>query len=102
MLSVAAASRAGRRVTKAPRKPQDAPVKAVEFKRSEPSPAFPELPNDTIPIDIEDVEDPSESLDGFEQCGIFAWDDEESEALRQGRGEAELTLSADSVRAYLK
>ncbi len=32
----------------------------------------------------------------------FDWDDEESEALRQARKDAELTTSADSVRAYLK
>lgn len=33
----------------------------------------------------------------------FEWDDEEeSEALRQARKDAELTASADSVRAYLK
>jgi RNA polymerase primary sigma factor len=35
--------------------------------------------------------------------GDFEWDDEEeSEALRQARKDAELTASADSVRAYLK
>ncbi len=35
--------------------------------------------------------------------GEFEWDDEEeSEALRQARKDAELTASADSVRAYLK
>jgi len=32
----------------------------------------------------------------------FEWDDEESEALKQARRDAELTASADSVRAYLK
>jgi RNA polymerase primary sigma factor len=31
----------------------------------------------------------------------FEWDEEESEALRQARKDAELTLSADSVRTYL-
>jgi RNA polymerase primary sigma factor len=34
--------------------------------------------------------------------GDFEWDDEESEALKQARRDAELTASADSVRAYLK
>ncbi len=35
--------------------------------------------------------------------GEFEWDDEEeSEALRKARKDAELTASADSVRAYLK
>jgi RNA polymerase primary sigma factor len=37
-----------------------------------------------------------------EQSGDLVWDDEESEALRQGRKDAELTTSVDSVRAYLK
>jgi RNA polymerase primary sigma factor len=32
----------------------------------------------------------------------FVWDDEESDALRKARKDAELTASADSVRAYLK
>ena len=37
------------------------------------------------------------------ESGEFEWDDEEeSEALRQARKDAELTASADSVRAYLK
>lgn len=34
--------------------------------------------------------------------GDFVWDEDESEALRQARKDAELTASADSVRAYLK
>nr|WP_208383589.1 RNA polymerase sigma factor [Modestobacter marinus] len=38
-----------------------------------------------------------------EASGDFEWDEEEeSEALRQARKDAELTASADSVRAYLK
>ncbi len=39
-----------------------------------------------------------------EDSDEFTWDeeDEESEALRQARKDAELTASADSVRAYLK
>ncbi|GAA4642156.1 RNA polymerase sigma factor [Gordonia humi] len=37
-----------------------------------------------------------------EKSGDFVWDEEESEALRQARKDAELTASADSVRAYLK
>jgi len=36
------------------------------------------------------------------KTGDFVWDEEESEALRQARKDAELTASADSVRAYLK
>src|SRR3712207_2527970 len=102
MLSVGVASRKGRRVATAPRKPQNAPVKAVGCKRSTPSPASPERPTDTIPLATESAEDSQEPLDGIEQCGDFDWDEEEFEALRLGRKEAELTLSADSVRAYLR
>ncbi|MCC5698128.1 hypothetical protein LH612_33855, partial [Klebsiella pneumoniae] len=53
--------------------------------------------------DVEDVEIPEESLSEEEtKDGDFVWDEEESEALRQARKDAELTASADSVRAYLK
>jgi RNA polymerase primary sigma factor len=54
-----------------------------------------------VPLAIADVEDLQEPLDTVEQSGDFDWDEQESEALRRGRKEAELTLSADSVRAYL-
>ena len=49
--------------------------------------------------DEEDVAEPSEK---DKASGDFVWDEEESEALRQARKDAELTASADSVRAYLK
>ena len=47
----------------------------------------------------EEVAEPS---DKDKASGDFVWDEEESEALRQARKDAELTASADSVRAYLK
>jgi RNA polymerase primary sigma factor len=47
----------------------------------------------------EDIAEPSEK---DKASGDFVWDEEESEALRQARKDAELTASADSVRAYLK
>src|SRR5690606_20519754 len=40
--------------------------------------------------------------DSEKSSSDFVWDEEESEALRQARKDAELTASADSVRAYLK
>ncbi|BCK54745.1 RNA polymerase sigma factor [Nocardia wallacei] len=46
-----------------------------------------------------EAEEPSEK---DKASGDFVWDEEESEALRQARKDAELTASADSVRAYLK
>lgn len=49
--------------------------------------------------DEEDISEPSEK---DKASGDFVWDEEESEALRQARKDAELTASADSVRAYLK
>jgi RNA polymerase primary sigma factor len=47
----------------------------------------------------DDISEPSEK---DKASGDFVWDEEESEALRQARKDAELTASADSVRAYLK
>ncbi len=47
----------------------------------------------------EEITEPSEK---DKASGDFVWDEEESEALRQARKDAELTASADSVRAYLK
>ena len=44
----------------------------------------------------------AEPSDKDRASGDFVWDEEESEALRQARKDAELTASADSVRAYLK
>jgi RNA polymerase primary sigma factor len=102
MLGVVAASREGCRVTEAPRQPQDAPVTAVGLLRSGLSPASPDLPNDSMALAMEGAEDSQELLNQVEQCGDFDWDEEESEALRLGRQEAKFTLSADSVRAYLK
>ncbi len=89
-------------MTKSPRKTQEAPVKDVEFERSEPSPASLDLPNDDVPLASEGTEDPAEPWHKVEQSGDFDWDEEESGALRQARKDAELTSSADPVRAYLK
>jgi RNA polymerase primary sigma factor len=47
----------------------------------------------------DDITEPTEK---DKATGDFVWDEEESEALRQARKDAELTASADSVRAYLK
>ncbi len=59
----------------------------------------------TTAAEGDDESDPTDadvSTDG-EESSEFTWDDEEeSEALRQARKDAEMTASADSVRAYLK
>jgi RNA polymerase primary sigma factor len=50
----------------------------------------------------EEEERAEKSAPATRKSGDFVWDEEESEALRQARKDAELTASADSVRAYLK
>ncbi|MGW4244332.1 RNA polymerase sigma factor [Nocardia sp. NPDC004722] len=50
----------------------------------------------------EEAEESDEPSEKDKASGDFVWDEEESEALRQARKDAELTASADSVRAYLK
>jgi RNA polymerase primary sigma factor len=53
------------------------------------------------PDAVEEIAVDGEEAD--EDSAEFTWDDEEeSEALRQARKDAEMTASADSVRAYLK
>jgi len=54
---------------------------------------------DAESADEEEIVEPSEK---DKASGDFVWDEDESEALRQARKDAELTASADSVRAYLK
>jgi len=57
-------------------------------------------PGEALPAgDDDEIAEPSEK---DKASGDFVWDEEESEALRQARKDAELTASADSVRAYLK
>jgi len=51
---------------------------------------------------VEEDTDADEPSEKDKASGDFVWDEEESEALRQARKDAELTASADSVRAYLK
>jgi RNA polymerase primary sigma factor len=72
------------------------------FERSGPIPASPCLPNDIVPSAIEGIEDSAEPLHAVKQSEDPVWDEEASAALLQGRKRAELTLSADSVRTYLK
>ncbi|WP_287135931.1 RNA polymerase sigma factor, partial [Corynebacterium sp.] len=48
--------------------------------------------------DLEEDEDEEEE----EDAGASVWDEDESATLRQARKDAQLTASADSVRAYLK
>nr|WP_198284933.1 RNA polymerase sigma factor [Saccharomonospora cyanea] len=66
-----------------------------------------DLDVDAVEVDVVDATVTEETDDSEESGGSrndpdFVWDEEESEALRQARKDAELTASADSVRAYLK
>jgi RNA polymerase primary sigma factor len=56
-------------------------------------------PGETPADDDEEIAEPTAK---DKASGDFVWDEDESEALRQARKDAELTASADSVRAYLK
>ncbi|MGP4017353.1 RNA polymerase sigma factor [Saccharopolyspora sp. 5N708] len=56
---------------------------------------------DLAEVEVEIPEEPVPEEE-TKESGDFVWDEEESEALRQARKDAELTASADSVRAYLK
>jgi RNA polymerase primary sigma factor len=88
-----------------------APAKAAkagpEGSDGEPELEDVELDED-LTLDLEDVvaEEPAALVEAAqadaEADDDFQWDDEESEALKQARRDAELTASADSVRAYLK
>jgi len=49
-----------------------------------------------------DKDNSGKAAKATEKDGSFVWDEDESAALRQARKDAELTASADSVRAYLK
>ncbi|MGH3947104.1 MAG: RNA polymerase sigma factor [Pseudonocardiaceae bacterium] len=77
-------------------------IEAEEVTDLESGPAAEDLAE--VEVEVEEIAaDPEEpetpSGPGAED---FVWDEEESEALRQARKDAELTASADSVRAYLK
>ena len=89
-----------------------AATKAVPGKPGEEAPAEgEEIDPEELAAEIEDVvvEEPAALVEAAATDaaatatdGDFEWDDEESEALKQARRDAELTASADSVRAYLK
>ncbi|MGH3872853.1 MAG: RNA polymerase sigma factor [Pseudonocardiaceae bacterium] len=103
-----ARSKAHSSATKAVPKPVDGaePVLDVATPDIESGPGVEDLVEVEVDVDVvveEIAPDPEEpgapSGPGSED---FVWDEEESEALRQARKDAELTASADSVRAYLK
>jgi RNA polymerase primary sigma factor len=115
--SVAAASATRRTATatvnpatKAPAKPaakapaKKAPAKAAPAKKAgaKAGEATDEVAAEE-PTVAEEVEGGAAAEEADDESSEFTWDEEEeSEALRQARKDAEMTASADSVRAYLK
>src|SRR5699024_6084002 len=63
---------------------------------------IPDLDPNDLPADEKVADKIDEPTEKDKASGDFVWDEDESEALRQARKDAELTASADSVRAYLK
>ena len=110
--TAAAKTAAAGKTTRAPRKTaaKAAPAKPVAKKGAEGEepediegiPAAEDLVDDVELIDEPVADEPDDTEDAKAGEGDFVWDEEESEALRQARKDAELTASADSVRAYLK
>jgi RNA polymerase primary sigma factor len=86
----------------------EAPVDPVGAGPDKPGeePDASDLEVEAMAAEIEDVveEEPAELAQAAaaDAADDFDWDDDESEALKQARRDAELTASADSVRAYLK
>ncbi|OLF16912.1 RNA polymerase sigma factor [Actinophytocola xanthii] len=103
-----AAKSAGAKKTKAGETTKKADGAGAEPDGDEPDLESPDLEDlEDVEVDIVEEpvaeEEPAEEKSGKEtKDGDFVWDEEESEALRQARKDAELTASADSVRAYLK
>ncbi|MFY1690961.1 RNA polymerase sigma factor [Plantactinospora sp. WMMB782] len=106
-----APAKAGRAAGTGPAKATKAAKGATPAKAGEPDSPGEEIDPEELAAEIEDVvvEEPAELAKAAEADAAdaatdndFEWDDEESEALKQARRDAELTASADSVRAYLK
>jgi RNA polymerase primary sigma factor len=99
---VSRATHSDDRVAKALRRTQQASVTAARSERSESRRTVLNVPDGRVPWTIEGTDDPQELVGAIEHPEDFVWDEEESEALRQARKDAELTISADSARTYLK
>ena len=105
-----AAKKTARKATKAaPEAEAGADVLTAQVEEDEVEPE--EVDFDEVAIDEEELgaeaiavddEDEEEEETVAEDEGASVWDEDESAALRQARKDAELTASADSVRAYLK
>ncbi len=104
----AAATKATKAAARGKKPDAEPPAVAVPAGPDKPGeePDASDLEVEAIAAEIEDVvdEEPAELAQAAaaDAADDFDWDDDESEALKQARRDAELTASADSVRAYLK
>ena len=80
----------------------EAPEGAEDELEDELEPAEPDFDEANLEEDELGEEGVEEEEEEEEDTGASVWDEDESAALRQARKDAELTASADSVRAYLK
>ncbi|RVW03506.1 RNA polymerase sigma factor [Rhodococcus spongiicola] len=95
-----AAKKTNAKATTKAEKPSDDGAEQDDIDMAELDVAAGELIDEEVVVEgDEETAEPSEK---DKASGDFVWDEEESEALRQARKDAELTASADSVRAYLK
>jgi RNA polymerase primary sigma factor len=100
MVSIAA--RSDDPEAKGPGDTRRASVNNARSERGEPSQMVVDVPDGSVGLAMEGTEDPQALMHALGDVGDFVWDEEESEALRQARQDAQLTTSADSVREYLK
>ena len=74
----------------------------VDQEEADFDPDAAEIDEDEFGEPEEDLETEEDEEESEEDTGASVWDEDESATLRQARKDAELTASADSVRAYLK
>jgi RNA polymerase primary sigma factor len=102
MVSIAAYSE--HHVAKVAQRARQGPVTVAgsEHGEGELGPTLTDVPEGSVRLPGEGAEEPQEPVGESEQPLNFVWDSERSEVLQKARNDAELTTSADSVRAYLK
>jgi RNA polymerase primary sigma factor len=89
--------------TDTPTKPARSAAKSAASPAGAAAPAVVDGESDAAVVEPDAAAVDEAAAEVEEEGAEFTWDDEEeSEALRQARKDAEMTASADSVRAYLK
>ncbi|MGH3824036.1 MAG: sigma-70 factor domain-containing protein, partial [Pseudonocardiaceae bacterium] len=82
--------------------PSKVEVALDETTDLEGGPSAEDLADGEIEVEEIMVDADGPEVPGGPSAEDLVWDEEESQALRQARKDAESTLSTDSVRAYLK